>query len=864
MAARTAPALTSEQEDELVRLLSDRDWRLRNLYWIKDEAGRVVKFRPNWAQQHVLDNLHSANLHLKARQVGITTLIQILQLDACLWAKNVRAVTIAHTVDVAKEIFRDKVKFAYEALPPEIRQMIPAEQDSAESLAFSNGSSFRVSNIVRGGTYQWLHVTELAYVDRKYPEKAQEIRTGALNTVHPGQVINVESTARGKLGLFYEISEDAQDLQRQGAQLGLMDYRFHFFPWWRHPGYALDEPAPKTFGDYFKSLEKHGIHLTDGQKAWYAKKAKTQKASIKAEFPSTPEEAFEGAEGIFFDCFDRDLHVVRPFKIPEHWTRFRSEDWGTARPFSIGWYTVASETVRTPCGKIIPRGALIKYREWYGVATDEAGAVIPNVGIKSTPQRVGKGIVEREAFGEKPAYHVADPSMWNDVGGPTQARMQYDAIRKVAKELGKPHSDVMWRKGNNMRVRRGTAKGGWDQMRERLIGEEGPDGVERPMLYFFGTCVHSIRTIPGLMHDENNPEDVDTEGEDHAADECFGAGTLVDTASGPVPIERLSEGMVHSISGIEPFHYGRLTRRNARVIKLTFGDMRSIICTPDHRFLTSDGWVRAADMKGRLCQRSSAPQFRNTAAFGITSVVATISTKALGFIGWFGKTLTGRSLMGFTSITKTTTTGTTRYRTSSLSRRVLISAIMARSTAAIRRVFLRLEMQRRLGMVPRLAGSGTSGTTPSIAQAKCMPGQTRIASNVGCPTLVSLYSGFAQMPANRPFDVPVELTTLMRSAAFVARCFGQIAIGLARRVAGNAGASYLVTSVEDAGKADVYCLTVPTTEAFSVNGLVVHNCRYACMSRPYESPKPTEKKPMTDLSDVSLNRLWKEQEQRAG
>lgn len=229
---------------------------------------------------------------------------------------------------------------------------------------------------------------------------------------------------------------------------------------------------------------------------------------------------FDVVSGAYFDCFRKEWHVVKPFKIPEHWTRFRSEDWGTARPFSIGWYAVASETVRTPCGKVIPRGALIKYREWYGVAMDGSGNLMPNVGIKATLTDVGRGIVEREAASEKLAYHVADPAMWLDIGGPTQARSQYEAIQEAAKQLGKPHSDVFWRKGNNQRIRRGKAKGGWDQMRERLIGEEQADGVRRPMLYFFETCVHSIRTIPSLQHDEVSPEDLDSDGEDHAADEC--------------------------------------------------------------------------------------------------------------------------------------------------------------------------------------------------------------------------------------------------------------------------------------------------------------------------------------------------------
>jgi hypothetical protein len=338
-------------------------------------------------------------------------------------------------------------------------------------------------------------------------------------------------------------------MQRAGAMLGMLDWRFHFYPWWRHPGYSLGEPAPtgEKMAEYFQSLEKHGIHLTDGQKAWYAKKAKNQRGTMKSQFPSTPEEAFEGVDGVFFDCFDRDLHVVRPFKIPKHWTRFRSEDWGTARPFSIGWYAVASESVQTADGKIIPRGALIKYREWYGVQSDEIGRVVPNVGIKSTPQRVGQGIVEREAPNEKIAYHVADPAMWANTGGPSQAAQQRDAIRQASETQKKPGSDAVWKHGNNQRVRRGVAKGGWDQMRERLIGEDLGDGVERPMLYLFGTCTHSIRTIPALLHDDAYPEDLDSNGEDHAADETRYA-VMSRPYESPKPTERKPMTDIESVT----------------------------------------------------------------------------------------------------------------------------------------------------------------------------------------------------------------------------------------------------------------------------------------------------------------------------
>ncbi len=512
---------TTAQIEQLKTLLGDWRWRLNNLYQIKDEAGRQITFRMNWAQQQLWDRMHYMNVILKARQLGFTTFIQLFMLDACLFNRNIRARTIAHTGDAVEEIFREKIKFAYDNLPEALREAIPTVGDSAKVLAFKNGSSISVGQSGRSGTYQYLHVSELGEICARFPDKAEEIRSGALNAMHPGGVVFIESTAKGKLGLFYETCEDAQELQRQSVELGLLDYRFHFFPWWRHPGYTLDEPVPDSdkLTEYFAGLEKHGITLTDGQKAWYGKKARSQKGSIKSQFPSTPDEAFEGAEGVFFDCFDRDLHVVRPFKIPAHWTRFRSEDWGTARPFSIGWWTVASETVRTPCGRIIPRGAIVKYREWYGVAKDEANRVIPNQGIKSTPQKVGKGIVDREGPGDVIAYHVADPAMWADVGGPSQAEQQAKAIAEAAKAQRKPNSDATWRKGNNQRVRRGKAKGGWDQLRERMIGEDFGDGIERPMIYWFGTCSDSIRTIPALLHDDANPEDLDSNGEDHAADE---------------------------------------------------------------------------------------------------------------------------------------------------------------------------------------------------------------------------------------------------------------------------------------------------------------------------------------------------------
>jgi hypothetical protein len=90
---------------------------LNNLYFITDKDGRRVKFEMNWAQERLFNSMHYQNAILKARQLGFTTFIQLFMLDACVFNSNVRAGTIAHNLEDAKAIFRDKVKYPYDSLP---------------------------------------------------------------------------------------------------------------------------------------------------------------------------------------------------------------------------------------------------------------------------------------------------------------------------------------------------------------------------------------------------------------------------------------------------------------------------------------------------------------------------------------------------------------------------------------------------------------------------------------------------------------------------------------------------------------------------------------------------------------------------
>lgn len=194
-------------------------------------------------------------------------------------------------------------------------------------------------------------------------------------------------------------------------------------------------------------------------------------------------------EGAFFDCWDTGKHVISPFPIPADWLRFRAFDWGSAAPFSVGWWAVASDSRGA-----IPRGSLIRYREWYGASA-------PGKGLKLTTEEVARGILSRD-HGETFAYSVADPAIFAEDGGPSRA----EAFAKHR---------VFFRRADNKRVTGNGAMGGWDEMRQRL---KGAGGV--PMLYIFDTCRDFIRTVPSLPHDPNRMEDVDTNAEDHIADEA--------------------------------------------------------------------------------------------------------------------------------------------------------------------------------------------------------------------------------------------------------------------------------------------------------------------------------------------------------
>ena len=294
------------EESEELKLLKDPLWRINNLYWIKNAEGKRQKFQLNWAQKLLWENLHDCNIILKARQLGITTFFCIYLLDKVLWADNLQVGIIAHTLDDASNFFQDKLKYAFDQLHPNIRKLFRLVGDSAKELAFRHGSVIRVGTSLRSSTLQHLHISEFGKVCAKNPERAKEIVTGSLNTVHAGQRIYIESTAEGKDGPFYEMCQRAQN----NVPLSPLDFKFFFFPWWKHAEYSqgVHYPLSSDLVDYFSKLSLSGINLKDPQKWWYANKYAIQKEEMFREFPSTPEEAFAASqEGYWYASVIKEL-----------------------------------------------------------------------------------------------------------------------------------------------------------------------------------------------------------------------------------------------------------------------------------------------------------------------------------------------------------------------------------------------------------------------------------------------------------------------------------------------------------------------------------------------------------------------------
>ena len=220
--------------------------------------------------------------------------------------------------------------------------------------------------------------------------------------------------------------------------------------------------------------------------------------------------------GMFDDVWSTDVNVVKAFNIPSSWHMFRSFDWGSSKPFSVGWWARSDGTdYFDEKGEQIStvRGDLFRIFEWYGWNGR------PNEGIKMIARKISEGIVAREinsGYRDRIKAGVADNSIENDTG----------IGSSIAEEMAKPvningnkHQGVRWTKSDKSAGSRAT---GWELMRSAIFNAKKSDDGSREYagLFVFDNCVDGfIRTVPSLAKSLKNFDDIDTDTEDHTADE---------------------------------------------------------------------------------------------------------------------------------------------------------------------------------------------------------------------------------------------------------------------------------------------------------------------------------------------------------
>ena len=236
------------------------------------------------------------------------------------------------------------------------------------------------------------------------------------------------------------------------------------------------------------------------------------------------------AGGMFDDVWDKDRHIIEPFDIPSNWRIDRSYDHGESRPFSVGWWAESDGSdVRLSNGKWMStvKGDLFRIAEWYGCTGKS------NQGLRLLSTDIAAGIIEREL--EIGIHHrvvpgPADNSIWDVENGNSIA----SSMAKPVKIDTKRYRGIQWLRSDKAK---GSRTAGWKRIRQYLkdalpiyrelegvLDDKGmlvrvPVPRDQPGMFIFNTCTMFIELFPVAPRDEENPDDVDTDSEDHICDE---------------------------------------------------------------------------------------------------------------------------------------------------------------------------------------------------------------------------------------------------------------------------------------------------------------------------------------------------------
>ena len=287
------------------RYLSNKLWRLNNLYSVIDKHGNPVTFVMNRSQHKVYGatRQHPRALILKSRQQGISTFWLVSYFDDAIFAPFMNIGLMAQGTDEAATLL-ERAKFLWDTLDPDVKRFIGVDlkKDNTKEFSFSNGSTIFIRVSFRSTTLQRLHVSEMGKIANNYPKRAREVKTGTLQALARGNTGVIESTAEGK-NMFKEMWDEAVITKASGQQLAPKDFVPVFLSWLEDPDCLLDVPqtVSKDAEEYFIKLEKDGLVLNAEQRNFWIAQYRELGDDVYQEYPATPEEAFRASrDGTYY------------------------------------------------------------------------------------------------------------------------------------------------------------------------------------------------------------------------------------------------------------------------------------------------------------------------------------------------------------------------------------------------------------------------------------------------------------------------------------------------------------------------------------------------------------------------------------
>lgn len=534
----------------------------------------------------------------------------------------------------------------------------------------------------------------------------------------------------------------------------------------------VDKETKKTLGFIPASLEDNPA-IMENDPGYRERLLDLKKISPK-KYAALAEGKWDQPEGTYFEEWDENKHVLKHERRPDSYTmKILSLDWGFADPACVLWY------------EITPMGRIFIYREYYG--------------SRLSPKELAEKILSMCPSDEKYMYMSASPEIW---GKRVETENGGEVIQQLIQAgLG---DRIIMQKANNARIP------GWLKMREYL--STAPDGF--PWLQIDPRCQNLIRTIPSAIHDERveRAEDVSDKVEDH----CLSGNTKVLTREGESCIMSLvgTEGEIWTPEGWKRYYHCRKTRTMADIVELKFSSGLSIRATPDHQVLTNQGWkqiqeLNASDLivSAGWKQKSYRQQFKNLMESAIIYAGNIFRKKEFAFIVSCGNITMESSQISSMS--------TMKMAIDLIIPSVILGSFMARNIAGY--TWIR---QEGGSWLKKLFRKQEYSLKSGIEIQQIMMPMSQLVEKHG----TQLNQGHQQIKYvnNAAVIIKHMFRNVLDFAIKIVRCDGN------EKIIQKSGLISWST-IESAGKENVYNLEVEDVHCFAVNGgAVVHNCIESC------------------------------------